>query len=161
MALPQPQQYFRYLSNIKILVLMLLCPCLTLQSCSHKKQVYKSECDNGISFQKISFNQLIDSISRYDQQYIEVSGKYLEDKDVSALFSESTLTTGNGLWVNFSQDCPLYLAGTRHGLFEYNDGQYTQLNNRLVTIRGRIDVYNKGNHKKYKATIDRVSLVKL
>lgn len=137
---------------------------LVLQSCSHKRQVYKSECDDGVAFKKISFSHLVDSIEKYDHQYIEVSGKYKEGKELSALFNDSAPGSAAGddaLWVNFNPDCPLYLAGTRLGLFEYNDGQFTQLNNRPVTIRGRIDVHNKGSHSRCKATIDRVSLVSL
>ena len=102
----------------------------------------------------------MDSIQWYDQQYVEVTGKYREDKELSALFCDS-LPDNNALWVNFSQDCPLYLKGTHQGLFEYNDGQFTQINNRSITIRGRIDFHNKGSRNDYKATIDRISLVKL
>lgn len=160
MALPQPQQALRlYL----LLFTAALFSC-ALQSCKHAKKVYKSDCDDGISFKAVSFRHLMDSIEDYNQQYIEVSGKYEEDKELSALFNEDGLpdrSGRNGLWVNFSQDCPLYLSGTRQGLFEYNDGQFTQINNKSITIRGRIDLHNKGSHNKWKATIDRVSLVKL
>lgn len=148
----------------RILPVIFAVTVLILQSCSHKRQVYKSECDDGVAFKKVSFNHLMDSIENYDRQYIEVSGKYEEGKELSALFNDNTLSGAAGddaLWVNFNPDCPLYLAGTRHGLFEYNDGQFTQINNRSVTIRGRIDVHNKGSHKRCKATIDRVSLVSL
>lgn len=164
MALPQPQQLFLYGCNSKLLLVLIMCAIVALQSCKHNKKVYKSNCDDGISFKKISFRQLMDSISRYDQRYVEVSGKYEEDKGLSALFTDSVISARsykNALWVNFSQDCPLYLSGTRQGLFEYNDGQFTQLNDKLITIRGKIDLRNKGSHNSYKATIDRISLVKL
>jgi len=160
MALPQPQQAFRY-CFLFIITALLFC---ALQSCQHAKKVYKSDCDVDISFKRVAFSQLMDSIENYDQQYIEVSGKYEEDKELSALFSDgafSDRSVQKGLWVNFSQDCPLYLSGTRQGLFEYNDGQFTQINNKSITIRGRIDLHNRGSHNKWKATLDRVSLVKL
>jgi hypothetical protein len=160
MALPQPQQAFHYCLLFTVTAFFLC----ALQSCKHVKKVYKSDCDVDISFKRVGFRQLMDSIKNYDQQYIEVSGKYEEDKGVSALFSDGAFSDGSdqkGLWVNFSQDCPLYLSGTRQGLFEYNDGQFTQINNKSVTIRGRIDLHNRGSHNKWKATIDRVSLVKL
>ena len=160
MALPQPQQAFRY-CFLFIITALLTC---VLQSCKHAKKVYKSDCDADVSFRRVSFHQLMDSIENYDQQYVEVSGKYEEDKELSALFSDSLFSDKSphaGLWVNFTQDCPLYLSGTRQGLFEYNDGQFTQINNQSITIRGRIDLHNRGSHNKWKATIDRVSLVKL
>jgi hypothetical protein len=159
MALPRPQQNFRY--SIVPLILS-VCIAFALQGCRHKKKVYKSDCDAGVSFKQVSFHQLMDSLSQYDQQYVEISGKYKEDKELSALFSDSLFSGSSaGIWVNFSQDCPLYLSGTHQGLFEYNDGQFTQINNKLITIRGRIDLHNKGSHNRCKATLDRVSLVKL
>jgi hypothetical protein len=136
-----------------------------LQSCkSDKEKIYKSTCNDGIAFKRVGFTQLIDSISKYDQQYIEVYGTYEEGKEESALVNDSTFTdhsSEHAIWVNFSQDCPLYLSGTRKGLFEYNDGKFTLLNNKSVTIRGKIDVRHKGHLGSYRATIDRVSFVKL
>jgi hypothetical protein len=164
MALPQPQQLFSHPRNAKILLAIFVCAIVVLQSCKHNKKVYKSDCNDGVSFKQVPFGQLMDSISQYDQQYVEVTGKYIEDKELSALFGDSLFvdhTNKNALWVNFSQDCPLYLSGTRQGLFEYNDGQFTQINNKSITIRGKIDLNNKGSHNRYKATIDRISLVKL
>jgi hypothetical protein len=163
MALPQPQQYPFRSMRARIL-LSIFVTVFALQSCSHKRQVYKSECDDGVSFKKVSFSKLMDSIENYDQQYIEVSGKYEEGKELSALFNDQTLintAADDALWVNFNPDCPLYLAGTHHGLFEYNDGQFTLLNNKSIVIRGRVDVRNKGSHKQCKAALDRVSLVSL
>lgn len=156
---PRPKQ----IPRCSILPLVVLA-CFTLQSCSHKSKVYKSDCDIDQAFKRVTFKQLVDSLPAYDQQYIEVTGKYVEDKQLSALFCDSLFTSTSdkdALWVNFSQDCPLYLSGTHQGLFEYNDGQFTQINNKSVTIRGKIDLHNKGSHHHYKATIDRVSLVKI
>ncbi len=105
-----------------------------LQSCkSDKKKVYQSDCDGSISFKHVGFTQLIDSINDYDQQYIEVDGTYEEGKEESALVNDSLFvdhSSDHSLWVNFSQDCPLYLTGTHKGLFEYNDGGFTQIKNR-------------------------------
>src|SRR5580698_2735155 len=124
MALPQPQQALRFY----LLLFTAAWLACAMQSCKHAKKVYKSDCDVDVSFKPVSFRQLMDSIENYDQQYIEVSGKYMEDKELSALFSDSLFSdksVKSGLWVNFSQDCPLYLSGTHQGLFEYNDGQFT------------------------------------
>jgi hypothetical protein len=134
------------------------------QSCKSEKKTYKSDCNDNITFKRVKFSHLIDSIKNYDQQYIEVSGTYEEGRDESALINDSLFvnhSNDHALWVNFSQDCPLYLTGTHTGLFEYNDGQFTQLNNKKITIRGKVDVRHKGHLGSYKGTIDRVSFVKL
>ena len=162
MALPHQKQFLRFLN--KPFGLLALLALITLQSCRHVKKVYKSECDIDKDFKTISFKQLMDSLDDYDQQYIEISGKYEQDKGISALVNDSLFTdplNGSALWVDFSQDCPLYLSGTHQGLFEYNDGQFTQINNKKVTIRGIIVLRNKGKRDQYKATIERVSLVKM
>ncbi|HEY9001331.1 MAG TPA: hypothetical protein VIM89_08250 [Mucilaginibacter sp.] len=162
MALPHQKQSLQRLN--KPLGLLALLALMTLQSCKHEKKIYKSECDIGKDFKTISFKQLMDSLDDYDQQYIEISGKYKEDKGVSALVCDSLFadaSDGNALWVDFSQDCPLYLSGTHQGLFEYNDGGFTQINDKKITLRGIIVLRNKGKKDPYKATIKRVSLVKL
>ncbi len=162
MALSHQRQSLQFLNKpLGLLALLMLIFC---QSCRHEKKVFTSECDIDKDFKSISFKQLMDSLNDYDQEYIEVSGKYEEDKGISALVNDSLFTdhsNSNALWVDFSQDCPLYLSGTHTGLFEYNDGQFTQINNRKVTIRGIVVLSNKGRHNQYKATIERVSLVKL
>lgn len=162
MALPQPRQ-----KRDRLPVLLLVtaaCLFMTLQSCKSGNKIYKSSCDDGISFKHVTFRHLMDSIDAYDQQYVEVSGKYVEDKELSALYSDSLFSDRsdkNSLWVNFSQDCPLYLAGTHQGLFEYDGSGFTVISNRSITIRGRIDMHNKGSHNRCKASIDRISFVKL
>jgi len=153
-----------YVLLYKALAFLFLLLALVSQSCKSDKKVYQSNCDDGIIFKRIGFTQLIDSINDYDQQYIEVDGTYQEGKEESALVNDSLFvdhSSEHALWVNFSQDCPLYLTGTHKGIFEYNDGKFTQLNNKNITIRGKIDVRHKGHLGSYKGTIDRVSFVKL
>ena len=148
----------------KGIFLQFLIPLLILQSCNHDKKEYKSNCDAEITFKRVSFTNLIDSIQQYDHQYVEVYGTYREGDEESALFNDSLFvdhSNKHALWINFSQDCPLYLTGTRTGLFEYNDGKFTQINNKKITIRGEIDIKHKGHLDSYKASIDRISFVKL
>ena len=162
MALPHPEQSLRYLQKLPVLLVLMVC--IIWQSCSHNKKIFKSDCDDNKAFKQIGFKQLMDSLEDYDQKYVEVSGKYEEDKGLSALFCDSLLvdhSNKNALWVDFSQDCPLYLSGTHTGLFEYNDGSFTQLNDKSVIIRGRIDLHNKGHLKQYKGAIEHVSWIKL
>lgn len=159
MALPHQKQSPHYLSKTPVLPVLLML--VLLQSCKHEKKIYKSNCNDDKSFTSITFDHLMDSLGDYDQQYVEVSGKYIEDKDLSALFNDSLFvdhSNKNALWVDFSQECPLYLSGTHTGLFEYNDGSFTQINNKSITIRGMIVLHPK---KKYKASLERISLVKL
>jgi hypothetical protein len=138
---------------------------VALPACStHIPKIYISECAPDIKFKKISLTHLVDSIKYYDKQYVEVCGKYLEGKNVSALVNDSTFTDhGNSrsFWVNFTQDCPLYLKGKNTGLFAAEDGTYSNINNKLMTIRGRIELQNKGYKKAYCATINEVSYLKL
>lgn len=157
--------YAKHLSVISYNQVALLCLIpIFMQSCTTNKSIYKSNCDVGISFKKVGFTQLIDHIKSYDQQYVEVSGTYREAKEQSALFNDSLFTDHSNkraLWVNFSQDCPLYLNGTRTGLFEASNGEFTPINNKKVTIRGKIDLHNTGHLGLYKGTMDRVSYVEL
>jgi hypothetical protein len=117
-----------------------------------------------MTFKHVGFSQLIDSIKNYDQQYIEVEGTYREGKEESALFNDSLFvdhSSQHAIWINFSQECPLYQIGTHKGIFEYNDGKFTQLNDKTITIRGKIDVRHKGHLGSYRGSMDRVSYVKL
>src|ERR1700733_13388152 len=140
----------------KIAYLLLFATLFTLQSCQHEKKVYTSQCNNDLNFKRVTFTALIDSIEKYDHQYIEVQGTYKEGDAESALVNDSLFTdhsNGHAIWVNFSQDCPLYLKGTRQGLFEYNDGKFTQISNKSVIIRGKIDMRHKGHLGSYRGEI--------
>ncbi len=143
---------------------LLLLSALVLPSCKSDKKIYQSACNDGLSYKRITFSRLIDSIDHYDQQFVEIIGTYKEGKGESALFNDSLFvdhSSQHAIWVNFSQDCPLYLKGTHQGLFEYADGNFTRINNKTITIRGKIDVRHKGHLGSYRATIDRVSFVEL
>jgi hypothetical protein len=131
---------------------------------AHKSgsNLFKSDCDINVTFKKVSFKQLVDSINNYDQQYVEVNGKYREGKELSALFNNSSFfdhADSDAIWVNFSQDCPLHLSGSGKGLFEVSNDRYTPINNKEIIIRGKIDLRNKGHLNRYKGTIDHVSLI--
>ncbi|MEN0053722.1 MAG: hypothetical protein AAGC65_08635 [Mucilaginibacter sp.] len=135
-----------------------------LISCDKQHQVFESNCNEGISFKKIGFSELTNHLEKYDKQYVEVTGKYVEGFEQSALFNDSLFADHSlkkALWVNFSQECPLYLTGTRIGLFEYHNGAFTQINKRYITIKGQVNVRNTGYLKKYKGALDKVSFIKL
>ena len=137
---------------------------IALQACKQQKKIYTSDCAAGVKFKKVTFTHLIDSVKYYDKQYIEVSGKYLEGKNISALVNDSTFTdheNSHSLWVNFTQDCPLYLADKHTGLFETEDGEYLQINKKLMTIRGRLELSKKGHLNTYRATLNEVSYLEL
>lgn len=156
-------KHFMIFYNISFLFVILVIA-MALQSCTSERKIYKSDCNDGLSFKHVGFTQLIDSIDMYDQQFVEVTGTYKESKEESALFNDSLFvdhSNSHAIWVNFSQDCPLYLIGTHIGLFEFNDGKFTQINNKTITMRGKIDVAHKGHLGSYRGSIDRVSFVKL
>ncbi|MFA6084487.1 hypothetical protein [Mucilaginibacter sp.] len=145
-------------------VLIPLTVTLLLHACSQRKNIYTSECSEGIIYKRVNFSHLVDSIKYYDKQYVEVTGKYVEGKNLSALLNDSNvIDRGNShaLWVNFSQDCPLILTGTHTGLFEYGDGNFSKINNHIMTVRGKVDRHQKGHLKSYRGAIDIVSYVEL
>jgi len=138
---------------------------LVFGSCKKQTKLYVSDCNNGHPFKRISFSHLVDSLSFYDKQYVEVLGRYQQSKDESGLFNDSLMVDKVGnktLWVDFSQECPLYLKGTRTGFFDYdnNNGQLTPANNKTIVIRGEVDCNNKGHLKAYKGAITHISYVK-
>ncbi len=150
--------------SMKHVVLGILMCAFIFQSCTHEKKIYKSSCDADITFKHVGFTQLVGNIKAYDKQYVEVAGTYKEAKEQSALFDDQLFddhSNGKALWVNFTQDCPLYLSGTHTGLFEASDGQFMIINNRKVIIRGKINLINKGHLGQYKGCIERVSFVEL
>jgi hypothetical protein len=149
-------------SITKILPFLLLVA--TLQSCKHDKKLYKSDCDIDKKFKRITLTNLMDSLSYYDNQCVEVRGKYKQDKNLSALFSESIFRKKNTpIWVEFSPDCPLYLEGTRIGFFDYdyNGGKLTPANNQTIIIHGVVNAHYKGNAGMFKGSIGRVSYIQL
>ncbi|MHB8207220.1 hypothetical protein [Mucilaginibacter sp.] len=136
---------------------------LMLQACNHPKKVYESSCDDEHTFKHISFKCLVDSFANYDNQYVEVIGKYEQEKEMSVLIDDSLVSKGTKkvILVDFSQDCPLFLKATRTGFFDYeaNNGQLTPVNNKTITIRGKINCRNKGHLNAYKGTIEHISYV--
>ncbi len=151
-------------SATKILLFILLIA--TLQSCSHKKKFYKSECDVDKKFKRITLAHLMDSLDFYDNQCVEVRGKYKQDKELSALFSETLFGSrekNKALWVEFSPDCPLYLDGTRIGFFDYdyNGGKLTPANNQTVILHGIVNAHYKGGSAGFKGSIGRISYIQL
>ena len=151
-------------SVTKLLPFLLLLA--ALQSCSHKKKLYKSDCDVNKSFKRITLAHLMDSIDFYDNQCVEVRGKYKQDKELSALFNETLFGArkkNKALWVEFSPDCPLYLEGTRIGFFDYdyNGGKLTPANNQTIVIHGVVNAHYKGSAGAFKGSIGRVSYIQL
>ena len=137
---------------------------LALQACTHPKKVYTSECAPTIKFKHISFANLVDSAKFYDDQYVEVTGKYVEGKHISALVDEATFSdhaNDHSLWVNFTQECPLYRNNEHDGLFGNGDNEYNLIKNHRITIRGRVQATGKGYLKAYRATINEVSYLEL
>ncbi|WP_143822205.1 hypothetical protein [Mucilaginibacter pedocola] len=135
-----------------------------MHSCAHNKKLYTSDCSADISYKKIGYAALADSITHYDKQYVEVSGRFAEGKDLSALVNDSLYAIhgeSRAFWINFSQDCPLYLKGTHQGFFASEDGAGNKLNDRMVTVRGRVDLRQKGHNKAYRATIDDISYIEI
>ena len=149
-------------SITKILPLFLFA--VALQSCSHDKKLYKSDCDVDKKFKRITLTHLMDSLSYYDNQMVEVKGKYKQDKDLSALFSENIFRKkGKAIWVEFTPDCPLYLEGTRIGFFDYdyNGGKLTPANNQTIIIHGVVNARYKGGSGAFKGAIGRISYIQL
>ncbi len=151
-------------SIAKIIPVLLLCA--VLQSCTHNKKMYKSSCDIDKKFKRITLPHLMDSLSYYDNQCVEVRGKYMQDKELSALFNESAFgrrSKSKALWVEFSPDCPLYLEGTRIGFFDYdyNGGKLTPANNQTIVLHGVINAHYKSHSGVFNGSIGRISYIQL
>jgi len=146
---------------------IIVIPCLLLTFLLHgcsNRAIYKSSCDDNIPFKKVALNNLMDSLKHYNGQYVEVSGIYHSGKEESGLYDDKLINVPvkkKALWVNFSQDCPLYKLGTNKGFFEYTDGGFVQIKNKKVRMRGKIDAHNQGYKHRYGATLDHVSLIEL
>jgi len=156
--------FFLKRSPTYFLTLLSLALLVTWTSCKKKTKIYNSRCDTETTFKKVSFTKLIDSIEKFDQQFIEVSGTYKSAKEQSALFNDSLFvdhSNRHALWINFTQDCPLYLSGTTIGFFEATDGDFLTINNRKIVLHGKVNVHNTGHSKQYRGSIDRVSFIEL
>ncbi len=132
-----------------------------LISCTSNHQVYQSSCNAGQTFRKINLHQLITHLSQYNGLYVEVSGRYQSGRELAALADSSRLYsagTTDMLWIEYSQECPLYEQQKHTGLFE-ETGLYARLNNKNIIIRGRINIRNHGYRKQYKAALEQVSLL--
>jgi hypothetical protein len=147
----------------RYLMLLLLLAMLFGACHRNDKKTYTSNCDVNMVFKTVSYGHLMDSLKYYDKKYIEVVGKYEEGKEESALFNDSLYMQkpNTALWVNFSQDCPLYLSGTRQGFFQVDGGAYARIKNKRIRIRGRLDLNNRGYHRQYKGCIDHISFIEL
>lgn len=138
-----------------------------MQSCTHDKKLYKSNCDINKKFKRITFANLMDSLEYYDNQCVEVRGKYIQDKELSALFNENVfrprIKKSKALWIEFTPDCPLYLEGTRIGFFDYdyNGGKLTPANNQTIVLHGVVNAHYKGNSGAFKGAIGHISYIQL
>lgn len=144
----------------------LLLLAVVIQSCAHKKKLYTSSCAINKTFKRITLSHLMDSLSYYDNQCVEVKGKYMQDKNLSALVNESVFgykKKNKPLWVEFSPDCPLYLEGTRIGFFDYdyNGGKLTPANNQTIVIHGVVNARYKGQAGGFKGAIGHISYLQL
>lgn len=147
----------------KNLILLFLPAAMLFSACHSSKKTYTSDCDIAMPFKTVTYAHLMESLKFYDKKYIEVVGKYEEGKEESALFSDSLTfqKATTALWVNFSQDCPLYLKGTHTGFFQVDGGGYPHINNKTVRLRGKLDLNNKGARKQYLGCIDHISFIEL
>jgi hypothetical protein len=131
-----------------------------LTACRHDKKIYISDCNDGREFKKITLANLADSLEFYNNKFVEITGEYRQDKAASLLIN---VRNKNAISVEFSNECPLYLTGTRIGFFDYdnNNGQLTPANNKTVVLRGEIIYHAKQKINAPKASIMHISYVQL
>jgi len=82
---------------------------LLLLSCSKQPKVFESNCNDGISFKKVEFTELVSHLKNYNGQYVEVTGKYVEGVEQSALLNDSLLPI-----TPLKKRCGLILARNAH-----------------------------------------------
>ncbi|RFZ81072.1 hypothetical protein DYU05_20140 [Mucilaginibacter terrenus] len=138
--------------------LLLLCT-----SCSHTTKVYTSDCNEEAEFRKVKFADLLRNPIAYDGQYIQIFGRFIGDRHVSALQADNTdsATEQQELWINFTPDCPLVQKGTHTGFFDNEEGHYASVNNHLMTIKCRVDAHKRGLHNGFAAILNDVSYLEL
>jgi hypothetical protein len=131
-----------------------------LTACRHDKKIYISDCNDGRGFKKITLVNLADSLEFYNNKFVEVTGQYRQDKATAVLVGDKN---NNTISVEFSNECPLYLSGTRIGFFDYdnNNGQLTPANNKTVILRGEIIYHSRQKINTPKASIMHISYVQL
>ncbi len=140
-----------------ILVLLMI---LSLTACDQEKKVYLSDCNDGREFKKVTLAHLADSLFFYNNKFVEVTGEFRQDKAASLLIGSKNR---NAIVIEFSNECPLFLRGTRIGFFDYdnNNGQLTPANNKTVILRGEIIYHAKQKINVPKASIMHISYVQL
>jgi uncharacterized protein YvpB len=119
--------------------------------CGERSSVFTSDCNDDFthSYKRVAFSELVNHLKKYDKQYVEVTGKYVEAPEQSALFNDSLFADHSikqAIWID---------------LFQYNNGQFTQINNKHVIIRGRVDAHDKGHLNQYNGAIERISYINL
>jgi len=133
---------------------------LALAACKHGDKIYSSDCNDGHDFKRVSLAGLMDSIDFYNNKYVEISGKFYQDKTITILTGDKK---GKEILVEFSNGCPLFLSGSRVGFFDYdnNNGQLTPANNKLVVLKGEIICHTKADVNGRKISISHISYVQL
>lgn len=147
------------LNNIKHWGVLCL---LIFISCAQKsKDLYKSTCDKGKTYQKINLNDLLKNINNFQGKYVEIEGLY------KGGFEESALHASNNeegvLWVNFDyyvSKCPLVSPKGNIDLFG-KEQVYKKIYDKNLILHGKINTTDKGHLSQYKATIEEITLVSI
>ena len=72
--------------RMKIFVFFMMAAAIS--ACTHDKKVYTSGCNDGREFRRITLANLTDSLSFYNNKFVEVTGLYRQDKVLSVLIGE-------------------------------------------------------------------------
>ena len=140
----------------RLLFLFLILPVLT--ACQHQNKIYTSDCNEGHPFMPLTLTRLADSAAFYNNKFVELSGKFRQEKTLTVLTGDKK---GETIMVEFSNECPLFLAGTRIGFFDYdnNNGQLTPANNKIVKLRGEVVLHVKKSPNQLKVSVAHISYV--
>jgi hypothetical protein len=146
----------RVLSKIYLIIII-----LSVSSCYPDTRTYTSgECSN--NFKSVNVYKIIRSASRYDSQFVEISGYYysaFEQSGLSPYIIENPYENVKMLWIDLDRD-----LSRKNGVdtISLSDSwkEFQRIKKRIM-IRGMVDAESHGHLGQYAATIKNVCYLRI
>ena len=150
----------RFLKGLNTAFLFLvLVQSIALYSCSDSPSVvYKNDKQEQV-YQKVTFNNLINTPKNYAYKTIELIGQYEYSFEVSALYSDrwklSREERNKALWIRFDFGYPLFKEDTNFNLVKSYQ-EFEKINGKRIRVRGEFYPNSKGHLSQYWGTIGNI-----